>query len=161
MFRGGLSVTKRLGILNNKKLYLLKWCSRQLALLCKYIFIGFHSSTCCCCALFLAAVVFLTAAAAFLAAAWPAPLLVGWWMTMLLILWYFRRDVKLKINFHFRSCILKAFLPVEHRSWNRVFKISSKNMLPPGPPPPKNHLEIFRQACFTNETVNKSHGGFF
>ena len=28
------------------------------------------------------------------------------------------------------------------------------------PPPPKKHLDIFRQACFTYETVILSHGGF-
>ena len=34
-----------------------------------------------------------------------------------------------------------SFLPVEHRSCNR-------GGWPPTPAPPKNHLEVFRQACF-------------
>ena len=50
------------------------------------------------------------------------------------------------------------FLPVEHRSCNRV---GNHHPPPPPLPPPKNHLEIFHQACFTLETVTKSHGVFF
>ena len=38
-----------------------------------------------------------------------------------------------------------VFLPVEHRSYNRVLKISSTILKPP----PTNHLEVFRQAFKT------------
>ena len=48
------------------------------------------------------------------------------------------RSVRMKCHKHEVS-----FLPVEHRSCNRV------GTPPLPPPPPKNHLEIFSQACFT------------
>ena len=41
-----------------------------------------------------------------------------------------------------------VFLPVEHRSCNKDFKISSTILIPPRPYL-GFHLEVFRQACFT------------
>ena len=44
--------------------------------------------------------------------------------------------------------ILLPFLPVEHRSYNRDFKISSKILSRPHPTP-KTHFEVFCQFFFT------------
>ena len=49
----------------------------------------------------------------------------------------------------------QLFLPMEHRSYNRVLKISSTILIPPTPTPdfhPGFHFEVFRQPRFTQET---------
>ena len=70
---------------------------------------------------------------------------------------YAHRDLKPGEHFYLLQhyylyflLFMLLFLPVEHRSYNRDFKISSTILKSPHP---GNHLEVFRQACFTYETA--------